>query len=240
MMDKRAILNGLRRGEIDLQGQFLRGSNGTFLVIVQNQDHSIQAVYKPEAGEQPLWDFPVGTLGKRELATYLFDEALEWELVPPTIYRKEAPLGPGSLQFFIPHDPENHYFQLSPSHEDTLQKVLLFDFMLNNADRKAGHFILDADNHIWLIDHGLTFNAIDKLRTVAWDHAGENIPPELLTKIKGVHDGLETKDEIYLQLSSLLSMSELTALSDRMKTLLKNGCYPIPPSDRRVIPWPPI
>ncbi len=115
-MDDQAILEVLQNGKIDLEGQFLRGSNGTFLVIVQTKDHNYQAVYKPKAGEQPLWDFPIGTLGKREVATYHFDKALAWKLVPPTVYRENAPLGPGSLQLFIPHSPDNHYFQLSKSH----------------------------------------------------------------------------------------------------------------------------
>lgn len=240
-MDSRLILEGLQGAEIDLQGQFLRGSNGTFLVMVNNQGKYFRAVYKPKAGEQPLWDFPVGTLAKREVATYLFNESLGWELVPPTVYRTEAPLGPGSLQLFIAHDPESHYFQLSTTYNtDTLKKVLLFDFMLNNADRKAGHFILDDDDHIWLIDHGLTFHTMDKLRTVAWDHAGERIPKELLSDIKRVHNDLRTKNEIHLQLISFLDISEVSALTARMKSLLNSSCYPTPPHDRRIIPWPPI
>lgn len=240
MMNKQEILDGLQHGEVDLQGQFLRGSNGTFLVIVQYKDQSFQAVYKPKAGEQPLWDFPVGTLGKREVATFLFSEALGWELVPPTIYREKAPLGPGSLQFFIQHNPEYHYFQLPAVKDDPHQKVLIFDYMLNNADRKAGHFILDSNDHIWLIDHGLTFNEVEKLRTVAWDHAGENIPVVLLKDIQRVQVDLENKNAFYLQLEFFLSLTELTALSARMKTLLNNPSYPMPPRDRRVIPWPPI
>lgn len=240
MMGDQAVLNDLRNGKIDLRGQFLRGSNGTFLVIVQNKNNSFQAVYKPKAGEQPLWDFPSGTLGNREVASYLFDQALGWQLVPPTVYREKAPLGPGSLQLFIPHDPENHYFQLSVRPDDILQKVLLFDFMLNNADRKAGHFILDDKDHIWLIDHGLTFNAIAKLRTVAWDHAGERISDDLLSAINRVYNNLKTKNDIYIRLKSYLAESELTALSARLFTLLKDECYPLPPRDRRIIPWPPI
>lgn len=240
-MDNRTIIDVLHRGKIDLKGQFLRGSNGTFLVIIQVQDqHPVSAVYKPTSGEQPLWDFPSGTLGKREVATYLFSEALGWDLVPPTVYRRKAPLGPGSLQLFIPHDPENHYFQLSVTHEESLQKVLLFDFMLNNADRKAGHFILDSNDHIWLIDHGLTFNTVDTLRTVAWDHAGESIPTELLSDIKNVFDELVTTRKVYRQLLPFLNAAELSALSDRMKILINESLYPTPPQDRRVIPWPPI
>jgi uncharacterized repeat protein (TIGR03843 family) len=239
-MDSRVVLEVLLKGTVALQGKFLRGSNGTFLVEVQDNNQHFQAVYKPKAGEQPLWDFPSGTLGKREVATYLFGEALGWKLVPPTVYRDKAPLGPGSLQLFIPHSPDDHYFQISKSHTDIIRKILLFDFMLNNADRKAGHFIMDRDKHIWLIDHGLTFNIADKLRTVAWDYAGEKIPADLLSDIKKVLYGLDKKNGIHQQLKIYLTQSELDALAARMMSLLEDRYYPVPPGNRRIIPWPPI
>jgi hypothetical protein len=240
MTDKLSICNDLQYGEIDLEGQFLHGSNGTFLVNVKTAMENRRAVYKPKAGEQPLWDFPFGTLYKREVATYLFSESLEWDLVPHTVHRKKAPLGPGSLQVFIPHDPQNHYYQLSEIYEDIRRRVLLFDFMLNNADRKAGHFIVDSGGHVWLIDHGLTFHVDDKLRTVAWDHAGEIIPRYLLEDIHRVYTELKGQSECYDQLSSLLSSAELIALTNRIKKLVAEGLYPLPPTDRRVVPWPPI
>ena len=139
-----------------------------------------------------------------------------------------------------PHDPQDHYFQLPVVDADIRRKVLLFDFMLNNADRKAGHFIVDPESHVWLIDHGLTFNGQEKLRTVAWDHAGEGIPPELQADIERVHAELVAGDGINSQLNTLLSMAELKALEKRMMLLLDTGVYPLPPSDRRAIPWPPI
>ena len=240
MMDKLAILNDLQYGEIGLEGQFLRGSNGTFLVQVTHESRSMRAVYKPKAGEQPLLDFPAGTLCKREVAAYIIDEVLGWDLVPPTVYRRKAPLGIGSLQTFIPHNPQEHYFQLPEGDADIRRKVLLFDFMLNNADRKAGHFIVDSDLHVWLIDHGLTFHDQEKLRTVAWDHTGESIPPELRADIERVLGDLVAGTGLYNQLNTLLSERELKALEKRMKLLLDSGLYPLPPGDRRVIPWPPI
>jgi uncharacterized repeat protein (TIGR03843 family) len=240
MMDKLAILNDLQYGEIGLEGQFLRGSNGTFLVMVSHESRSLQAVYKPKAGEQPLFDFPPGTLYKREVATFVFNEALGWNLVPPTVYRRKAPLGVGSLQAFIQHNPQENYFHFIGADADIRRKVLLFDFMLNNADRKAGHFIVDPDSHIWLIDHGLTFNGQEKLRTVAWDHAGEDIPRELESDIERVYTELISREGIFSQLKTLLSKAELNALERRMKFLLDSGAYPLPPGDRRVIPWPPI
>jgi uncharacterized repeat protein (TIGR03843 family) len=240
MTVKLSILNDLQYGEIDLEGQFLRGSNGTFLVKINHAGQTLRGVYKPKAGEQPLWDFPVGTLYKREIAAFIFDEALGWDLVPPTVYRRKAPLGVGSLQVFIPHDPQAHYFQLPPNDSGVRRKILLFDYLLNNADRKAGHFITDETGHVWLIDHGLTFNGQEKLRTVAWDHAGENIPTDLRTDIERVCAELDGQDGIHGQLTALLNTTELKALTRRVKHLLEMGTYPLPPNDRRVIPWPPI
>jgi hypothetical protein len=240
MMDKLAILNDLQYGEIDLEGQFLRGSNGTFLVVVRLAGNSVRAVYKPKAGEQPLWDFPRGTLCRREVAAFIFDESLGWNLVPPTVFRRTAPLGAGSLQAFIPHNPQNHYLNMTTGVTEVHRKVLLFDYMLNNADRKAGHFIMDDKQHIWLIDHGLTFNEVDKLRTVAWNHAGEEIPPDLQRDILKVLAGLDSRDGIREQLTGLLSAKEISVLIQRMKGLLEKGAYPVPSGDRRFVPWPPI
>lgn len=240
MTGKLSILNDLQYGEIGLEGKFLRGSNGTFLVQVSHESRSLRAVYKPKAGEQPLFDFPAGTLCKREVATYIFDEALGWNLVPPTVYRRKAPLGIGSLQAYIPHNPQEHYFQLPDEDVEIRRKVLLFDFMLNNADRKAGHFIVDHDLHVWLIDHGLTFHDQEKLRTVAWDHCGEHIPDELRADIEKVFVELSTGSGLFNRLKTFLSVRKLKALELRMKLLLDTEVYPLPPNDRRAIPWPPI
>lgn len=239
-MDKLEILSDLQYGEIDLEGQFLRGSNDTFLVRVSHDDHSLRAVYKPKAGEQPLWDFPQGTLCKREVAAFVLDELLGWDLVPPTVFRRKAPLGAGSMQAFIPHDPQRHYLHMTAVTTEIHRKVLLFDYMLNNADRKAGHFIVDGHAHIWLIDHGLTFHEQEKLRTVAWERAGEEIPLDLREDIGKVFIELNSLDGSHGQLTSLLSPTEIKALIQRMKDLLDKGTYPVPSGDRRVIPWPPI
>lgn len=239
-MDKLAILNDLQYGEIDLEGQFLRGSNGTFLVVVRLAGNRLQAVYKPMAGEQPLWDFPHGTLCRREVAAFIFDESIGWNLVPPTVFRRKAPLGAGSLQAFIPHNPQYHYLNMTTERTGFRQKVLLFDYMLNNADRKAGHFIMDDQQHIWLIDHGLTFNEQEKLRTVAWDYAGEEIPSDLQEDIQKVLVELDSQDGVRRQMTSLLSTNEINALIRRMKDLLEKGTYPVPSVNRRVVPWPPI
>ncbi len=226
MMDKLAILNDLQYGEIDLEGQFLRGSNGTFLVVVRHAGNSLRAVYKPKAGEQPLWDFPQGTLCKREVAAFIFDEALGWNLVPPTVFRRKAPLGAGSLQVFIPHNPQDHYLNMTTGVTEIHRKVLLFDFILNNADRKAGHFIMDDQHHIWLIDHGLTFNEQEKLRTVAWDHAGEEIPSDLQEDIQKVLVDLNSRDGIYGQMTGLLSTKEINVIDPANERLTGKGHIP--------------
>ena len=127
----------------------------------------IEAVYKPARGEQPLWDFPASSLGKREAAAYEVSQYLGWDLIPPTVYRtKSLPLGAGSLQLFFRHDPQIHYFSLVKSERPKLLQVCIFDCLVNNADRKGGHVLQDEDGHLWCIDQGLCFNEEDKLRTV--------------------------------------------------------------------------
>jgi streptogramin lyase len=120
-------------------------------------------------------DFPRASLARREVAAYLVSEALGWRLVPPTVYRKDGPIGSGSLQLFIEHDPGYHYFTFSDADRQRLHPVAIFDLLINNADRKGSHLLLDPDGHLWLIDHGLCFHREDKLRTVIWDFAGEPI-----------------------------------------------------------------
>ncbi len=140
-------------------------------------------MYKPTRGERPLWDFPPASLAGREVAAYLVSEALGWRLVPPTIYRKKGPLGPGSLQAFVEHDPEYHYFTFNESDRQRLRPVALFDLLINNADRKGSHVLLDEQDHMWLIDHGVCFHVEDKIRTVIWDFAGEPFPDALCSDL---------------------------------------------------------
>ena len=176
----------LSTGTLELKGQFVWGSNYTFLVEIQHEDQKIPAVYKPTQGERPLWDFPAASLARREAAAFVVSDALEWELVPPTVYREDAPLGPGSLQVFIEHDPEYHYFNFSEEDKQRLRPAALFDLLVNNADRKGSHVLLDKDEHVWLIDHGICFHVDDKLRTVIWDFAGETFPGELVKDLQDI------------------------------------------------------
>ena len=240
LVDKSWVLQALQRGEFDLQGQFLSGSNYTFLGKLNFEGQSLPIVYKPVRGEQPLWDFPRGSLARREVGAYLISEALGWELVPPTILRKNGPLGTGSLQQYIEHDPNDHYFTYEDKDRQRLRPVVLFDLILNNADRKGGHILRDQNDHLWLIDHGLCFHSEDKLRTVIWDFSGEPIPENLLKDLNNLEDALCEGASLHIALQTLLRSSEIMAMAMRIARLRQHGEFPLPPASRRSYPWPPI
>ena len=233
------ILKALQKGAFDLEGQFIYGSNYTFMVNCRFEGETFKAVYKPTRGERPLWDFPGQTLALREVAAYLVSEVLGWSLVPPTVYRlEESPMGPGSAQLFIEHDPDHHYFNFTQEERQHLPVVMLFDLVLNNADRKAGHLLFDPEGALWLIDHGLCFHVEDKLRTVIWDFAGEPIPPALLSDLDRLIAQLDDDEGLKASLAPFLMPDEILALRDRTRGLLSQGFFPLPPEDRRAYPWP--
>ena len=234
-MDSDQVIDILRNGKIKLMGQFTWGSNFTFLVEAAN-GKKIEAVYKPSRGERPLWDFPKESLAGREVAAYLVCEALGWELVPPTVFREDGPLGPGSLQLRVDHDPVRHYFTFDEATRQRLRPVALFDLIVNNADRKGGHILLDGEGKLWLIDHGICFHTEPKLRTVVWDFVGQELPQELLAdvnKLKG-----QLKGKLRQDLSLFLNSDELSALDTRIDHVLKHPDFPAPPEDERSTPWP--
>ncbi len=232
-----AILETLSTGEIGVSGQFVWGSNHTFLVEVSSTLGQLQAVYKPAEGEQPLWDFPPKSLARREVAAYLVSEALGWGLVPPTVLRSDGPGGGGSLQLYLPADPERHYFSFEPQEKQQLRPAALLDALINNADRKAGHVILSADGHVWLIDHGVCFHEEYKLRTVIWDFAGEPIPAALLAAVGRLRAELGERMPLQIRLAPLLSPVEIRALRDRADRLLVERRFP-QPGPGRPFPWP--
>jgi uncharacterized repeat protein (TIGR03843 family) len=238
--DKNQILTALQKGDIDLQGQFLNGSNYTFMARLAYEALDVAIVYKPVRGEQPLWDFPNGTLAKREVAAYVVGEALGWELVPPTVYRRKGPLGAGSVQLYIEHDPEHHFFNFVEKEKQRLRPVAVFDLVINNADRKGSHILIDANNHLWVIDHGLCFHEEDKLRTVIWDFGGQEIPIPLLDCLQKLHGQLQGKEDLTLQLQALLTQGEVNAMDRRIRRLLDNRHFPHPGGGHRPYPWPPI
>ncbi|KXK18039.1 MAG: hypothetical protein UZ15_CFX003002314 [Chloroflexi bacterium OLB15] len=230
----------LERGEIDQDYRMLRwSSNYAFLVGIALDDITLTAVYKPQKGERPLWDFPDGTLCYREYASYLTSEALGWQLVPPTVLRS-GKRGLGSFQLFIEHDPEQHYFTFDESIKPQLAKLAVFDYLVNNADRKGGHCLLDARGHLWAIDHGITFHTANKLRTVIWDFAGEQIPAELLTDIDRLcHDLEDRESNLRKTLDDTLATQEIRAFQARIRNILQTRAYPVPGPGPNY-PWPPV
>lgn len=234
MTDPHLLQTAFQHGDLELKGQFTFGSNYTFLVDVIYQDKKIPAVYKPTKGEQPLWDFEENTLALREVAAYIVSENLGFHIVPFTTLREEGPYGAGSLQLYVEHDPNYHYFNFSNADKLLLKPVALFDLLINNADRKGGHVFFETDSHkLFAIDHGICFHEDDKLRTVLWDFGGQAIPDDLLSLLS-LHSNLRTDLEPYL------SPSEITALQSRADSILERKIFPRQPRDRRVIPWPPL
>jgi uncharacterized repeat protein (TIGR03843 family) len=228
------IQDALMNGRYELRGQFMPGSNYTFLVDVHHESGIYKAVYKPSKGEQPLWDFPDNTLALREVAAYQLSEALGFHIVPVTVYREDGPHGPGSLQQYIEYDIEYHYFNFTPEDRQKLRPVVLFDLLANNADRKGSHvFFEDGTRHLYAIDHGICFHEEYKLRTVLWDFAGQPIPEDLLAPLSSIA-ACSALFEPYL------SPSEIRALLRRAEELLRTRTFPLPPSGRRAFPYPPI
>jgi len=234
-----AALALLRSGRVRVLGLMPDCSNYTYLTDIHDRAASIRAIYKPAEGESPLEDFPEGSLGKREVAAYLVSEALGWRLVPPTVYRTDLPLGPGSLQLFISADLTQHYFTLMPARAATFRTMAVFDWLVNNADRKSGHCLLDADGHIWGIDNGLTFHTLPKLRTVIWEFAGEPIAHRLRHDAGGLAGRLLGAEPWVSRLASFLAAAELRALSQRARQIAEHGEFPRPVS-RWAYPWPLI
>jgi uncharacterized repeat protein (TIGR03843 family) len=235
-----AIIECLQNREFELEGQFMWGSNHTYLANLVHQNDALKVVYKPVDGEQPLWDFPEESLAGREVAAYLVSEALGWHFVPPTVFRPDGPAGPGSLQQYIEHDPNYHYFSFSPADRQRLRSVALFDVIVNNTDRKGGHVLIDPEGKLWLIDHGICFHALPKLRTVIWDFAGQPISDEECARITDFLQQLAPESALVKQLSDHLAPYEIRALRDRTEQLLAAGRFPRPIDNRRSYPWPPV
>jgi uncharacterized repeat protein (TIGR03843 family) len=230
----------LREGRIKARGLMPDCSNYTYLAHVRGQEGAeTLGVYKPAQGETPLDDFPDGTLGKREVAAYLVSAALNWQVVPLTVYRLEGPMGPGSLQQFIVADASEHYFTLMPGRADDFRTMAAFDVIVNNADRKSGHCLLDDDGHIWGVDNGLTFHSLPKLRTVIWEFAGEEVPATLRRDAQRLAEELVAGQAWVKSLSHLISGAEIRTLAQRARRLADEGRYP-EPSSRWAYPWPLI
>jgi uncharacterized repeat protein (TIGR03843 family) len=223
----------LERGSIEILGLMPWSSNGTYLVQVTRGSDYAPAIYKPERGERPLWDFP-GALWKREVATYELSHWLGFGSVPTTVTRQAAPMGPGSLQAFVPALFSEHYFTLRDRTDltDQFKTLCVLDLIANSADRKGGHCLIDSDNQIWAIDNGLSFHEEPKLRTVIWDFAGDPLPSNAAHALLSL---LETG--LSPQLKVLLTPTEQEATMRRAQRVLAQGHFPHDMTGRSY-PWP--
>ena len=206
----------------------------------QDAQNAIACVYKPIAGERPLWDFPAGSLAGREVAAYAVSRAAGWDVVPPTVMR-DGPFGPGMCQLWIDHDPEVDLIALSRRTDHAgLRDMAVFDAVVNNADRKIGHLLpVAADGHLYGCDHGVCFAEDYKLRTVLWQWRGKTLPRRSLDALRRLNVQL-TEGSLATELAGLLTASEISATRGRIETLLEHRVHPYPPADWPAVPWPPI
>jgi len=232
--DELTRLSILQTATVEIEGRMPWSSNATFRCFLL--DHEAQqlgqAIYKPLQGERPLWDFEPG-LHRREVAAYRLSAATGLGLVPPTVLR-DGPVGEGSLQWYVDADHQQHYFTLYENRTDLhgrLVEFAFFDLLANNTDRKSGHVLIDADDGLWGIDHGLCFSADTKIRTVIWEFGGDDIPAHLLEIARRISE--QVPDEV----AELLADDEVEALRERAAWLLDRGTFPV---DRtgRAYPWP--
>ncbi|MBN9388841.1 MAG: SCO1664 family protein [Chloroflexi bacterium] len=213
------------------------GSNYTFIAPLwdEKSQREVAVIYKPVRGEAPLWDFPSGTLYKREHGAYLVSRALGWNFIPPVIIR-DGPHGVGTAQLFVDVDEKKQYYDYRHHHSNELQRIAVFDYITNNADRKAGHCLLGNDGYIWGIDHGLCFNTDPKLRTIIWEFAGEPLPDDLYDDLLELATNSERLHKLTNQLGELLTQREVNIFLSRLERVLENPVFPSLNS-RRQIPW---
>jgi hypothetical protein len=236
-LDVAAALEMLRVGAIDVQGRLVDASNATLYCSINCGGADAFCVYKPVRGERPLWDFPDGTLAGREVAAYRLSEALGWAIVPPTVLR-DGPFGEGMVQLWMDGDETVDLAGLIRADLPPLRRMVAFDAVINNADRKGGHLIPMPDGHIYGVDHGVTFHHQDKLRTVLWTWAGDPLDDEAIDTLSDLRAQLE--GQLGDDLRKLLTRREVAATIRRLDRLLTQRRYPEPSGDWPAIPWPPF
>ncbi|WP_416969138.1 SCO1664 family protein [Streptomyces sp. 4F14] len=255
----------LTRGELTVRGRIGDASNAALYCTVAHDGREAACVYKPVAGERPLWDFPDGTLAQREVAAYEVSAATGWGLIPPTVLR-DGPYGEGMCQLWIEASPEAGLLALVDTEEpapgwkaigfaevgegqtallvhaddDRLRRLAVLDAVINNADRKGGHLLPTADGLLFGIDHGVTFNTENKLRTLLWGWAGEPLTDEALDTLKALRGALEPSGALTATLTPLITPAELDATRARVDDLLTTGKHPEPSGEWPAIPWPPV
>ena len=240
-VDDSRVVQALRDAAVGELRPVYHASNYVFIVDLHHPEHGNgTGVYKPARGERPLHDFPYGTLHRREVAAYELSRLLGWDIVPPTVER-HGPEGEGSMQLFIEHEPNEHYFVLrtEPRFDERFIRFAAFDLIANNADRKGGHLLRDPQDRIWGIDNGLCFHVHDKLRTVIWDHAGTPLPASLLADVERVRACVDDGAEPAAALAECISDVERSALVRRCDALLSDPVLP-EMYPWRCTPWPLI
>ena len=261
--DPAAALDLLSVGDLEVVGRLMDASNATLLCTVTAGDAAARCVYKPIAGERPLWDFPEGTLAGREVAAFLLAEAIGDHLVPPTLLR-DGPFGPGMCQLWVETDPEQvlvdvvepadvppgwlHVLDaqgprgrdvvLVHANDERLRRMALFDVVVNNADRKGGHILAGPDGRVRGVDHGVAFHVEPKLRTVLWGFAGLELTFAERAQLQDVRGQLG--GGLGAELLGCLDRREVTACQRRIDRLLRDGCLPYPQDEWPPIPWPPF
>lgn len=261
----------LAAGELTVRGQVTDASNAVLLCTVSHRGQSLDCVYKPVAGERPLWDFPDGNLARREVAAYEISEATGWGLIPPTVLR-DGPYGEGMCQLWVETadgDSDNPGPQLLAlveggepgpgwkavgyadvgggrtallvhADEPRLRRLAVLDAVINNGDRKGGHLLPTPDGTFYAIDHGVTFNAEDKLRTLLWGWAGEPLPEEASQVLRRLSADLADRRPLAARMAELITTAEIDALRGRIADLLRSGRHPEPSGQWPAIPWPPV
>ncbi|WP_343997856.1 SCO1664 family protein [Streptomyces thermocarboxydovorans] len=260
-----AVRELLAHGELTVRGRIREASNAALYCTVRHDGREAACVYKPVAGERPLWDFPEGTLAGREVAAYEVSEATGWGLVPPTVLR-DGPYGEGMCQLWIEATPDAELLALVDGEEpepgwkaigladvgegrtallvhaddERLRRLAVLDAVINNADRKGGHLLPTEDGRLYGIDHGVTFNVENKLRTLLWGWAGEPLTPEALEVLDGLGKALADGGPLAARLAPLLTPAEIEQTRGRVEGLLTSGRHPEPSGDWPAIPWPPV
>ncbi|CAL9567312.1 hypothetical protein SUDANB6_04787 [Streptomyces sp. enrichment culture] len=255
----------LARGELTVRGRIREASNAALYCTVTHEGREAACVYKPVAGERPLWDFPDGTLAGREVAAYEVSEATGWGLVPPTVLR-DGPYGEGMCQLWIEAEPEAELLALVEGEEpgpgwkaigfaevgegrtallvhaddERLRRLAVLDAVINNADRKGGHLLPAGGGRLYGIDHGVTFHTEDKLRTLLWGWAGEPLTEEAVAVLGGLREALEDGGTLAVRLAGLITPAEIGATRARVDALLASGVHPEPGGKWPAIPWPPV
>jgi len=234
-----AVLELLAEGELTVLGRLADASNATLYCEITAGETAAACVYKPVAGERPLWDFPDGTLAGRELAAFALSQQAGWDLVPPTVYR-DGPYGPGMCQLWIDADTSIDLVALARRGDHQgLREMAVFDAVINNADRKIGHLLPVPDGRLYGCDHGVCFGVEYKLRTVLWQWRGKPIPKRAIEALSRLQDSL-SGGKLAADLACWLTPAELTATRNRVDLLLQHRVHPMPPADWPAIPWPPV